>query len=81
MPEEHIIQTYRLPSHVIFNLLGEIKDDLEPSTRSHAIPGLSKLLANLYFLASNSFQRTVASLILFFILYLRLHKFTLCSLD
>uniref|UniRef100_A0A671KFF6 AP-3 complex subunit beta n=1 Tax=Sinocyclocheilus anshuiensis TaxID=1608454 RepID=A0A671KFF6_9TELE len=29
---------------VIFYLLQEIKDDLEPSTRSHAIPGLSKLL-------------------------------------
>ncbi len=29
MPEEHIIQTYRLPSHIIFNLLQEIKDDLE----------------------------------------------------
>ncbi len=64
--EEHIIQTYSLPSHVIFNLLQEIKDDLDPSTRSHAIPALSKLLANLHFLASGSFQCTVASL---FILY------------
>ncbi len=36
---------YRFPSHVIFNLLQEIKEDLEPSTRSHVIPGLSKLLA------------------------------------
>ncbi len=33
------MRTYRLASHVIFNLLQEIKDDLEPSTRSHAIPG------------------------------------------
>ncbi len=49
MPEEHIIQTYHLPSHVIFNLLQEIKDDLESSTRSQAIPDLSKLLANLNF--------------------------------
>ncbi len=32
MSEEHIIRTYRLLSHVIFNLLQEIKDDLEPST-------------------------------------------------
>ncbi len=46
MPEEHIIRTYRLPSHVIFKLLQEIKDDFEPSTRNHAIPALSKLLAN-----------------------------------
>ncbi len=57
--------SYRLPSHVIFNLLQEIKDDLEPSTRSHAIPALSKLLANLNFSASCSFQRTVASLFLY----------------
>ncbi len=40
-PDEHIIQKYCLPSHVIFNLLQEIKDDLEPSTRSQAIPALS----------------------------------------
>ncbi len=59
--EEHIVQTYCLPSHVIFNLLQEIKDNLEPPTRSHAIPGLSKLLANLHFLASGYFQHTVAS--------------------
>ncbi len=65
MPEEHIIRTYRLPSHVIFNLLQEIKDALKPSTRSHAIPGLSKLLASLNFLAFASFQRTVASLFLY----------------
>ncbi len=64
MPEEHIIRTYSLPSHVIFNLLQEIKDDLEPSTRSHAIPSLSKLHATLHFLASGSFQCTVASLFL-----------------
>ncbi len=33
MPEEHIIRTYyRLPSHVILNLLQEIKDNMEPST-------------------------------------------------
>ncbi len=29
MPEEHIIRIYILTSHVIFNLLQEIKDDLE----------------------------------------------------
>ncbi len=68
MPEQHIIRTYNLPSHVIFNLLQEIKDDLEPSTRRHIIPGLSELLATLNFLASGSFQCTVASLFfLFFI--------------
>ncbi len=65
MPDKHIIRTYHLPSHVIFYLLQEIKDDLEPSTRSHAIPGLSKLLATLHFLASGSFQHIVASLFLY----------------
>ncbi len=65
MPEEHIIRTYHLPSHFIFNLLQEIKDELEPSTRSHTIPALSKLLANLHFLASGPFQCTVASLFLY----------------
>ncbi len=32
---------------------------------SYGIPGLSKLLANLNFLASGSFQHTVASLFLY----------------
>ncbi len=62
MPEQHIIRTYHLPSHVIFNLLQEIKDDLEPSTRRHIIPGLSEFLATPHFLASGSFQCTVANL-------------------
>ncbi len=65
IPEEHISRTYCLPSHVIFHLLQEIKDDFEPSTRSHAIPGLSKLLATLHFLATGSFQHTMASLFLY----------------
>ncbi len=58
--EEHIVQTYRLPSHAIFNLLQEKK-----TTRSHAIPSLSKLLANLNFLSSGCFQHTVASSFLY----------------
>lgn len=58
MQEEH-------ENIVIFNLLQEIKDDLQPSTRSHTIPGLSKPLATLHFLASGFFQRTVTSLFLY----------------
>ncbi len=54
---EHIV--------VIFNLLQIIKDDFEPLSRSHTIPALSKLLANLNFLAFGSFQCTVASLFLY----------------
>ncbi len=61
MLEEHIIWTYRLPSHVIFNLLQEIKVDLKPSTRSHAIPALSKLLVFFGF----RFSGFVASLFLY----------------
>ncbi len=57
--KEHIIWTYCLPSHVIFYLLQEIKDDLEPPTRSHTIPTPSKPLN---FLAFGSFQHTVAYL-------------------
>ncbi len=52
--------------YISFNLLQEIKDDLEPSS-SHAIPCLSKLLqlATLHFLASGFFQRTVAFSLLY----------------
>ncbi len=53
---EHIIRKYHLPSHDIFNLLQDIKDDFEPSFKSHTIAPLLKLQANLNFLAS--FQRT-----------------------
>ncbi len=55
---------------IFFYLLQEIKDDLEPSTRSQAIPGRSKVITSSkpLFLASGSFQHTVASLFL----YLRL---------
>lgn len=60
MPESDVIKLYRLPSHVILSLLDEIKDDMEPRTkRSHAIPGLTKLLAALHLLSSGSFQRAV----------------------
>ncbi len=86
MPEEHIIRTYHLPSHVIFYLVQEI--NFEPSTRSQAIPGLSKLLANLHFLSSGSFQRTVAFLFLYSLFattlicaaHGRLH-WSICKLD
>ncbi len=63
MPEENIIRTYRLPSHVIFNLLQE-------NIRWLWIPGLSKLLANLHFWPLVLFN--VLWLLYFFILYLQL---------
>ncbi len=77
-----------MPSHVIFNLLQEIKYDLEPSTRRQAIPGLSKLHATLNFLASGSFQRTVASLFLYSLFAtmlicaaLGILRWSICKLD
>ncbi|XP_028315330.1 putative nuclease HARBI1 [Gouania willdenowi] len=61
MNEPEIIDTYRLSSNAILELLDELWSDLEPATkRSHAIPSMAKLLAVLHFLASGSFQRTVA---------------------
>ncbi len=72
---EHIIQTYRLPCCVIFYLLQEIKDDLETSTRSHAIPTLSKLLQPLIFWPLVLFN--ILWLISFFTLYSRLRSFSL----
>lgn len=61
MTEEKIIETYRLSSDAILELLEELRADLEPVTRrSHAISCMAKLLSTLHFLASGSFQRTVA---------------------
>ncbi len=55
MPEEHIIRTHSsLSSHVIFNLLQEIKDDLDPQLGVTQYQ-LHLNLANLHFLASGSF--------------------------
>ncbi len=54
MLEEHIIRTHSLSSHVIFNLLQEIKDDLDPQLGVTQYQ-LHLNLANLHFLASGSF--------------------------
>uniref|UniRef100_A0A3B4TDM9 DDE Tnp4 domain-containing protein n=1 Tax=Seriola dumerili TaxID=41447 RepID=A0A3B4TDM9_SERDU len=61
MIEEKIIETYRLSGDAILEPLREVGADLDPVTRrSHAVPAMAKLLATLHFLASGSFQRTVA---------------------
>uniref|UniRef100_A0A3B4T4Q7 Putative nuclease HARBI1 n=1 Tax=Seriola dumerili TaxID=41447 RepID=A0A3B4T4Q7_SERDU len=61
MAEKKIIETYRLSGDAILELLHEVGADLDPVTRrSHAVPAMAKLLATLHFLASGSFQRTVA---------------------
>lgn len=60
LSERKIVKRYRLSSHAIIDLLGEIEDDLQPSTqRSHAIPAVVKLLSTLQFLATGSFQTVV----------------------
>ncbi len=49
MPEEHIIRTYHLPIHVIFNLLQEIKNDLEPSSGVTQYQGSQKIFGLRFF--------------------------------
>ncbi|XP_030047265.1 uncharacterized protein LOC115461536 [Microcaecilia unicolor] len=61
LPEEEVVRRYGLSSVAIMALYEDLKDDLDPLTgRSHAIPGLVKLLSAIHFMASGSFQTTVA---------------------
>nr|XP_033800734.1 putative nuclease HARBI1 isoform X2 [Geotrypetes seraphini]XP_033800741.1 putative nuclease HARBI1 isoform X3 [Geotrypetes seraphini] len=61
LPEEEVVRRYGLSSVAIMALYEDLKDDLDPLTgRSHAIPGLVKLLSAIHFMASGSFQNTVA---------------------
>ncbi|KAM4795512.1 putative nuclease HARBI1 [Rhinophrynus dorsalis] len=60
--EEEIIQRYRLSRGAIMDLYELIKADIDPLTqRSHAIPGMVKLLNCLHFFASGSFQTRTSS--------------------
>lgn len=62
MSEEDIVKRYHLSSKIILDLLQELKPDLEPATsRTHAVPAHVKLLCSLHFLASGSYQSTVAA--------------------
>ncbi|XP_018102866.1 putative nuclease HARBI1 [Xenopus laevis] len=61
--EEEIIQRYRLNKSAINELYELIKGDIDPLTqRSHAIPGMVKLLNCLHFFASGSFQTRTSSI-------------------
>eukprot|EP00079_Xenopus_tropicalis_P014884 XP_004911914.1 PREDICTED: putative nuclease HARBI1 isoform X2 [Xenopus tropicalis] len=61
--EEEIIQRYRLNRSAINELYELIKGDIDPLTqRSHAIPGMVKLLNCLHFFASGSFQTRTSSI-------------------
>ncbi len=70
MPEEHIIRTYHLPSHVIFNLLQEIKDDLDPQLGVTQCQVYQNFLQPFIFWPPVLFN--VLWLLYLFILYLRL---------
>ncbi|XP_069098251.1 putative nuclease HARBI1 [Pleurodeles waltl] len=61
-PEEcHIIQTYRLNRVTIMELLAQLEPDLLPSIRyPNVIPPTVQVLSVLHYLASGSFQVTVA---------------------
>ncbi|XP_041420063.1 putative nuclease HARBI1 [Xenopus laevis] len=62
LTDEEIRLRYRLGRTAITELYEKIKHYMEPKTkRSHAIPGISKLLATLHFLASGSFQTTISA--------------------
>ncbi|XP_053571773.1 putative nuclease HARBI1 [Bombina bombina] len=57
LSDREIVLSYRLNRVSIERLFLEIKDSLEPITyRTKATPGMLKLLAVLYFLATGSFQ-------------------------
>ncbi|XP_053561348.1 putative nuclease HARBI1 [Bombina bombina] len=63
LSDREIVCRFRLNRGLIENLYLEIKDSIEPITyRTKAIPGMLKLLAVLYFLATGSFQ-AVTSLV------------------
>ncbi|KAM4691050.1 putative nuclease HARBI1 [Rhinophrynus dorsalis] len=62
LDEQEIKARYRLSSGAIQNLFEKVKENLNPKTeRSHAIPGIVKLLCVLHFFASGSFQNSVST--------------------
>ncbi|XP_002933847.1 putative nuclease HARBI1 [Xenopus tropicalis] len=62
LTDEEIRLRYRLGRTAICELYDKIKHYLEPTTkRSLPIPGISKLLGTLHFLASGSFQTTISA--------------------
>ncbi|XP_030066666.1 putative nuclease HARBI1 [Microcaecilia unicolor] len=60
MSDRKIVDDYRLTRTAIHQLYHEIRDDIDPTThRSHAVPGLAKLLTVLQFLATGTFQHVL----------------------
>ncbi|CAH2245384.1 Hypothetical predicted protein [Pelobates cultripes] len=57
MTDEEVVERYHLPKGAIMDLYELIRVDIDPLTqRSHAIPGMVKLLNCLHFFTSGSFQ-------------------------
>ncbi|XP_030065240.1 putative nuclease HARBI1 [Microcaecilia unicolor] len=60
MSDRKIVDDYRLSRTAIYELYQEIRADLDPTTaRSHAVPGLVKLLIVLQFFATGTFQHVL----------------------
>ncbi|XP_030071483.1 putative nuclease HARBI1 [Microcaecilia unicolor] len=60
MSDRRIVDDYRLSRTAIYELYQEIRDDIDPTTvRSHAVPGLVKLLVVLQFFATGTFQHVL----------------------
>lgn len=63
MDDCDILEKFRLPRHVIFDLCNELNDRLEhPTKRSHALPTSLQVMVALRFYASGSFQAVCADL-------------------
>ncbi|XP_053317090.1 putative nuclease HARBI1 [Spea bombifrons] len=57
LTDEEVVERYHLPKGAILDLYELIRVDIDPLTqRSHAIPGMVKLLNCLHFFTSGSFQ-------------------------
>ncbi|XP_030050630.1 putative nuclease HARBI1 [Microcaecilia unicolor] len=60
MSDNKVITDYHLNRMAIYELYEEIRADIDPPTaRSHAVPGLEKLLTVLQFLATGTFQHVI----------------------
>jgi hypothetical protein len=58
--DQELIRKYRFPRHEIINMVQELEPLLQRKTsRSHAIPVITQILATLRFLESGSFQNVV----------------------
>ncbi|XP_030045768.1 putative nuclease HARBI1 [Microcaecilia unicolor] len=60
MSDRKIVDDYHLSRTAIYELYQEIRHDIDPNTaRSHAVPGMLKLLTVLQFLATGTFQHVL----------------------